>query len=612
VYHLPHETLYVLGSSGGGGQALTVSICAQVPNGAALFKQSCHTCHSENSRAPSLDSLRSKSPEAIVDALVNGAMRLQGSRLSGAERRALAQFITGRKMGGDVTGAGTGRCATRAPLPDPSKSPLWNGWGPEATNTRFQTAHQAGLTAEQVPHLELKWAFGFPDATSAWAQPSVASGRVFVGSQNGTVYSLDARTGCIYWTFSAAGGVRTAIAMGPRSGSSSFVLYFGDTKANAYALDASTGKQIWIRKVDDHPLARITGSPTLYQDRLYVPVSSYEEAQGASPDYECCTFRGSVSALDAKTGAVLWKSYTIDAQPKPRGKSSSGVTLWGPSGAAIWSALTIDAKRSLIYAATGNTYSGLAQPASDAVLAFEMETGKIQWVRQLTPNDVFLSGCRQGAANPNCPDPNGPDYDFGNAPILTRLTNGKDVIVIGQKSGVGFALDPEKQGEVLWQYRAGQGGALGGIEWGSGVDTNHAYFPVSDITRPNPGGLHAVDLMTGERVWYAPPPIPKCGSGRGCNAAQSAAITVIPGVIFSGSVDGALRAYSSKDGAIIWEFDTNREFNTLNGIPAKGASMLGPGPVVAGGMLYVNSGYGAFGGRPGNVLLAFGIPEKAR
>ncbi|HWZ42759.1 MAG TPA: PQQ-binding-like beta-propeller repeat protein [Candidatus Saccharimonadales bacterium] len=590
-------------------QALSASMCAQAPNGAALFKRSCSTCHSgeENSRAPGLDSLRPKSPEAIVDTLVNGAMRLQGSRLSGAERRALAEFITGRKMGGDVVGAGTGRCTTQAPLPDPSRSPQWNGWGPEATNTRFQPASQAGLTAEQVPHLELQWAFGFPDATSAWAQPSVASGRVFVGSQNGTVYSLNARTGCIDWTFSAAGGVRTAIAIGPQSAPGSFVLYFGDTKANAYAVDASTGKQIWGRKIDDHPLARITGSPTLYNGRLYVPVSSYEEAQGASPDYECCTFRGSVSALDAKTGAVLWKTYTIDEQPKPRGKSSSGVTLWGPSGAAIWSALTIDAKRGLVYAATGNTYSGAAQPASDAVLAFEMQTGKIQWVRQLTPNDVFLSGCRQAAANPNCPDPNGPDYDFGNAPILTRLANGRDRIVIGQKSGVGFALDPDKQGEVIWQYRAGRGGALGGIEWGSGVDADHAYFPVSDITLPNPGGLHAVDLTTGERVWYAPPPAPKCGSGRGCNAAQSAAITVIPGVVFSGSVDGALRGYSTKDGAVVWEFDTNREFKTLNGVPAKGASMLGPGPVVVGGMLYVNSGYGAFGGRAGNVLLAFGI-----
>jgi polyvinyl alcohol dehydrogenase (cytochrome) len=399
------------------------------------------------------------------------------------------------------------------------------------------------------------------------------------------------------------------MVLGSRFDASGFVVYFGDTNANVYALDASTGEKIWVRKVEDHPLARITGSPVLYEDRLYVPVSSYEEAQGANPLYGCCTFRGSLAAINVRTGTVAWKTYTIDTEPKPRGKSSAGVTLWGPSGAAIWSAPTIDARRALVYVATGNTYSEPAQPTSDAVLALEMTTGKIRWTRQVTPNDTFISGCRQGQgpANPNCPDPNGPDYDFGNPPILTSLANGHDLIVIGQKSGVGFAMDPDKQGQVLWQYRAGRGGALGGIEWGSAVDAEHAYFPVSDITRPNPGGLHAVALATGERVWFAPPPPPKCGSGRGCNSAQSAAITVIPGVVFSGSVDGVLRGYSTKDGAIVWEFDANRQFQTVNGVPAKGASMIGPGPVIAGGMLFVNSGYGAFGGRPGNVLLAFSV-----
>jgi len=588
---------------------LATTSVAQVLDGAALFQQRCSVCHSRetSSRAPSPEVLHARSPEAILDSLANGAMRVQGSSLSGAERRAIAEYVTGRKMGGDVTGATVGRCPTQTSFPGLSSDPVWNGWGQGIENTRFQDAKQAGLTAEQVPHLTLKWALGFPDATSAWSQPTVAGGRVFIGSQNGTVYSLDAKTGCIYWTFSASGGVRTALSIGPRSGESGVAVYFGDTNANAYALDAVTGKKLWIRKVEDHPLARITGSPALYKDKLYVPVSSYEESQGASPQYECCTFRGSLAAIDVKTGSVVWKTYMVSVPPKPRGKSSAGATLWGPSGVAIWSAPTVDARRGVVYVATGNNYSEPAQATSDAVLALEMTTGKIRWVQQLTPHDTFLSGCRQASGNPNCPEPNGPDYDFGNAPILAILPNGHQAIVIGQKSGVGFAMNPDKQGEVLWQYRAGQGGPLGGIEWGSAVDGEQAYFPVSDITRPNPGGLHAVKLATGERVWFTPPPPPKCGSGRGCNAAQSAAITVIPGIVFSGSVDGVLRGYSTKDGAIIWEFDTNREFHTVNDVPAKGASMLGPGPAVAGGMLFVNSGYGAFGGRPGNVLLAFGV-----
>lgn len=583
-------------------------LAADLPEGPRVFQERCRACHSgaEGARAPSLESLHSRNPEAVLQALVNGSMRVQGSRLSGAERRAVAEYVTGKKLGGDVTGSSTGRCAANPPFAFSSSEPAWTSWGNGVTNTRFQPAAAAAPDPTRLRDLKVKWAFGFPDASSAWAQPSVAGGRVFVGSQNGTIYSLDARTGCIYWTFSAAGGVRTAISIGPRN-DRRFAVYFGDTNAHAYALDAATGEKLWVRKVEDHPLSRVTGAPTLYKDRLYVPTASYEEAQGANPDYECCTFRGSLSALDARTGAMLWKTYTIAAEPKPRGKSSSGATLWGPSGAAIWSSPTIDEKRGVVYASTGNTYSEPAQPNSDAVVAFDLVTGRIKWSRQATPNDTFLSGCRAGSKNPNCPEAGGPDHDFGNAPILVKLAGGRELIVIGQKSGIGYALDPDRQGEIVWQYRAGQGGALGGMEWGSAADTTAVYFPVSDITRPQPGGLHAVSLATGERLWFTPAPPLKCAAGRGCNAAQTAAITVIPGVVFSGSNDGALRAYSTKDGAILWEYDTNREFTTVNGIGAKGASMQGPGPVVAGGMIFVNSGYGAFGGRPGNVLLAFGL-----
>jgi polyvinyl alcohol dehydrogenase (cytochrome) len=589
---------------------LTIVLAAQ-PSGDKLFAERCAVCHNDsNPRAAGLETLRAKSPEAILSVLTVGVMRVQGAKLSGVERRLVAEYITGKKMAGDATGTTKGLCASRPAFPDPAQGPAWNGWGASPANTRFQTAGAAGLTADQVPKLKLKWALGFPDATSAWASPTIAGGRIFVGSQNGTVYSLDAKTGCIYWSFSAAGGVRTAISISPRKGSrNGHAVFFGDTTANLYALDAVTGEKIWTRQLEDHPLARITGAPVLYQDRLYVPMSSYEEAQGASPDYECCTFRGSVSAVDIHTGKVIWKTYTISAIPKPRGKSSAGKTLWGPSGSAIWSAPTVDPRRKRVYAATGNTYSDPEQPSSDAVIAFDMATGKIEWMKQVTPKDVYITGCRPGSTNPNCPENGGPDHDFGNSPILTSV-GGKDIIVIGQKSGVGYAMDPDKQGEVLWQYRAGEGGALGGMEWGSAVDADNAYFPVADMGRPKPGGLHAVNLKTGERVWYSPPPPLACGQpGRGCNAAQSAAVTVIPGVVFSGSNDGAIRAYSTRDGSVLWEYNTNREFETLNGVPGKGASMHGPGPTIAGGMMFLNSGYGGFGGRPGNVLLAFGVDE---
>jgi len=579
---------------------------AQSPDGARVFQASCATCHTgaPESRAPSLDSLRTRTPQSVINSLLDGAMRPQGARLSGAERRAVAEFITGKSLDGDVSGAESGRCTTPTSLQDFAKSPQWTGWSPSTSNTRFQSAEQAGLTLADLRRLTLKWAFGFPDAFVAWSQPTVAGGRVFVGSQNGTVYSLDAKTGCIRWTFSAAGGVRTALTVAP-AGGSRLVVYFGDTAANAYALDADTGKRLWVRRVEEHPAARITGSLTFFEGRLYVPVASFEEAQGADPQYPCCTFRGSVSALDAESGEVEWKTYMIADPPQRRGTSASGTPLWGPAGAGIWSAPTVDVTRRALYVATGNAYSTPISPASDAVVAMDLATGAIRWTRQVTANDVYISNCRAG--NPNCPEALGPDHDFGSPPVLARTGN-RDVIVVAQKSGMAFAMDPEKKGEILWQYRAGQGGVLGGIEWGAAADGERAYFAVSDITTAQPGGLHAVNLATGMRTWFAAPPSPTCGSVRSCNGAQSAAVTAIAGAVFSGSNDGSLRAYSTSTGEILWEFDTNRDFTTVNAVPGKGASMIGPGAVVAGGMVYVNSGYGAFGGRPGNVLLAFG-PE---
>jgi polyvinyl alcohol dehydrogenase (cytochrome) len=579
-------------------------VAAQTPDGSAIFARNCASCHDgvEGSRAPSPDVLKRRSPEAILSALTAGGMRPQGGRLSGAERRAVAEYLSGRALGSDITGAKIGRCTESPPLSDAATAPAWRGWSPSVTNTRFQSAQQAGLTAEQVPKLSLKWAFGFPDATSAWSQPTIAAGRVFVGSQNGTVYALDARSGCIHWTFTAKSGVRTALAFGPREGAGSFAVYFGDTGANVYALDAATGRELWSRRLDDHLYARITGSPTLYQDRLFVPVSSMEETAASQQGYECCTFRGNLNAIDVKTGAVVWKTY-LTPPAQAAGKNAAGVALWGPSGVGIWSAPTIDVKRGLVYAGTGNTYSAPAQPTADAIVAFDLKSGAITWIHQLTAGDVF--GCRAGSAN--CGEKAGPDFDLGTPPMLITQSDGRDLIVAAQKSGNAFALDPDKEGAQLWQYHAGEGSIWGGIQWGAAVDGERAYFPVSDIRTPKPGGLHAVGLSSGERSWYQPPPPLKCAAGTGCSAALISAPTLIPGVLFSGSNDGALRAHSTRDGSVIWEFDTNREFETLNGVKAGGGAIQGPGPAIAGGMLYLNSGYGDHLGRPGNVLLAFEV-----
>jgi polyvinyl alcohol dehydrogenase (cytochrome) len=360
-----------------------------------------------------------------------------------------------------------------------------------------------------------------------------------------------------------------------------------------------------VRKVDDHPLVRLTGSPALYDDRLYVPTSSYEEG-GKPPGYACCTFRGAIVALDARSGEIIWKSYTIAEEPRLLRAYADGTELRGPSGGAIWSAPTIDVKRGALYVGVGNTYSGAAQPTTDAVLAFDLKTGKLRWSRQMAPSTPDVFGCTPGDVN--CGERAGPDFDFGASPVLATLASGRQLIVAGQKSGVVHALDPDRKGEPLWRYRAGGGSGLGGIQWGIAADSERVYVPVAEIYNPAPGGLHAVDLATGARVWYSPPETPVCGKpSRACSGAQFSAVSTIPGIVFSPSNDGAVRAHSTVDGRVVWTFDTNKEFPTINGLRARGGSMNGPAPIIAGGRVYVSSGYGVFGLRPGNVLLAFGV-----
>jgi polyvinyl alcohol dehydrogenase (cytochrome) len=590
--------------------ALAGPVCAQPApspsaNGATLFQDRCATCHAgTDSRIPTVAALRQRSPQAIVDALTTGVMREQGDGLSSAERRAIADYI-GTAPTAAVDPQVSAQCTTQ-PRFGVGVGGEWRSWSPEPSNARYQP--NAGLTTEQVPQLKLKWAFGFPNATSARGAPTVFGGRVFVGSQDGTVYALDARSGCTYWSFKAKAGVRSAIVIDWVTSTGLVSAYFGDERANVYALNAATGQLLWTRAVEEHRSSRVTGAPTPYQGRLYVPVSSLEEGQGNNAKYECCTFRGSLVALNASTGALVWKTFTIDNEPRPIGTNPGGATRYGPSGAAIWSSPTIDAARRLIYAATGNMYTEPQQTTSDAVIAFEMDTGKIRWTAQATAQDVFVVGCNQAGAN--CPAASGlgPDFDFGSSPMLAKRADGREMLVIGQKSGIGWAMDPDNRGTVLWQYRAGAGSALGGMEWGAAVDPEHAYFGVADGNRPSAGELHAVELTTGERAWRAMPQPVLCGErGRGCSPAILAALSVIPGAVFAASMDGGIRAYATKDGAVLWEFDTNREFPTVNGVKAAGASINGAGPVIADGMVYVNSGYGALGGRPGNVLLAFAV-----
>jgi polyvinyl alcohol dehydrogenase (cytochrome) len=276
---------------------------------------------------------------------------------------------------------------------------------------------------------------------------------------------------------------------------------------------------------------------------------------------------------------------------------------------------------------TGDNYSDPPTDTSDAILAFDAETGELVWSRQITAGDAHNLACFQGIPT-NCPKANGPDYDFGSSAVLVDLLGGKRALIGTQKSGVVTAVDPDRRGEILWQRRVGRGGKLGGVQWGAAADESKLYVAVSDVkvdsVEPGApgaqfslgnsallldnkvgGGLHALNLETGDKIWQTAHP--GCNNVPGCSPAQSAAVTAIPGIVFSGGLDGHLRAYSAEDGRIVWDVDTKTEYRTVNGVPALGGSIDGPGPVVVGGTVYVNSGYRFFGTLPGNALLAYSV-----
>jgi polyvinyl alcohol dehydrogenase (cytochrome) len=576
---------------------------APAPDGAALFTKRCANCHEANNdtRAPAPEALRQMTRSSIFAALDSGRMKWEGKFLSKAQKRAIADYLgTPESTEAQMTGF----CPRN--LDPPTNPPVWNGWGGSPRNSRFQPAEAAGLNRESLRNLKLKWAFGFPGTAATFGQPTSYQGRLYVGSEDGNVYALDAATGCLWWRFKASATVKTAISIGNK-GTTAF---FGDTNGYVYALNVSDGSVLWKTHPDAHPAARITGSPLLLDERLFVPVSSGEEGAAADPNYPCCTFRGSVAALETASGKQIWKAYTLTQEPKPTRKSAQGVQYWGPSGAAVWSTPTVDVKRHMIYVSTGNNYSGPPTASSDAVIAFDLRSGKKLWSRQFTPADLWNAGC-VAEKKDNCPPQRGDDYDFGAPPILVTLRGGHDILLLAQKSGIVYALDPDHRGSLLWKTRIGKGGPLGGIEWGGAADHRYGYFTLSDYDFDNPlagGGLFALDLRNGRQVWYAPPPKPACVGQVGCSAAQMAPPTLTPGILFAGSLDGHLRAYDTRTGLVLWDFDTVQEFHTTNGVKAHGGSLNGAGPAVVSGMVYVNTGY--TNALAGNVLLAFSSDGK--
>jgi polyvinyl alcohol dehydrogenase (cytochrome) len=534
----------------------------------------------------------------------SGVMRLQASGLSPAERDAVARYLSGAETGPLPS---AGRCAAGdvgvlAPV-------RVRDWGMSPDNARAVSSGDTSIRAETASRLQLDWVFAFPGASRARVQPTLAGDTLFTADQFGVIYALNAGTGCIRWTVSTEREIRSSLIIEADGAGAARRLYFGDYGGWVHALDVSTRSLVWSVRPEAHPQTTITGAPRLHEGRLYVPISSLEVVAAMDGKYACCTFRGALAVLDASTGSLIWKTYMIDETPVQQGVNRDGAAMFGPSGAPVWGSPTLDLRRGRIYVGTGENYSHPASDKSDSIVALDMKTGRIEWSFQALGQDVWNAACSAGA---NCPVNTGPDYDFGAPPVLVDLPSGRSLVLAGQKSGRVFALDPDRQGSLAWSAKPGRGGIMGGVHWGMTTDGSRLYAPVSDLTvypqdahLPAQSGLHALDIASGQAIWSRVLP-DTCGqTSWRCSPGLSAPATAAPGVIFGASLDGKVHAFSASDGSVLWSFDTNREFETVNGVKGAGGGIDSAGPVLAGDRLYIVSGYDRFGQKAGNLLMSF-------
>jgi polyvinyl alcohol dehydrogenase (cytochrome) len=605
------------GCGAGGDDALTGAAAAltpaepegDAPPGAEHYQTACASCHEGGvQRAPHRGMLSLMTPESILTSLEVGIMREQAAALTAEARVAVAEFVSGRRMGETIEAA-IPRCGAEVGL-DPARPPAAHSWGMQITNTRNVPPEVAALGAADVASLKPRWALRFPGANRTRSQPLLMGGLLLSGSHGGMVYALDSRSGCEVWSFRASAEVRTGIVAEPwqaGDGQAQPLVFFGDVLGNVYAVDARDGTLRWRQRADDHPNATITGTPSLHAGVVYVPVSSLEVSLAVDPYYECCTFRGSVVAYDAATGEQRWKTYTIDEPAVVQSRNSAGTNMRGPSGAVVWNSPAIDARRNQLTVGTGENMSSPATLTSDAIIAMDLDTGAINWSFQATPNDVWNVACDSPTPQ-SCPPENGPDFDFGAATLLVSLSNGQDLVIGGQKSGLVHALDPDN-GELIWQTRVGRGGIQGGIHFGMAAAGDRLYVPISDMPDgrtyddpPRPG-LHALDLKTGKPLWYSASP-DACAAREFCDPGISQAITAAAGMVFAGGMDGVLRVHDGDSGEVLLSLDTTEEYPTVTGETTRGGSFGGgAGPVVQDGLVVLSSGYGIYNHMAGNLLL---------
>ncbi len=607
--------------------------------GKRLFDRDCASCHDNpQMHAPTREALGGFSKESIVIAMEFGKMTPMAAHLNKTEKGLIAIYLAGTAP----ASAWVAEHRCNAPATDTTTRYAGN-WGLGNHNRRYVPPALTGITRDNVGSLELAWSLAFPKVTDMRSAPAIVGDNLYFGDKTGQFYAIDRHTGCVRQHREVLSGIRSAITVVEREGEDT-LLVFADSMANIYAVNATTFDVEWQTEARLYETSVITGSITHHAGRLFVPVSSYEVAVSGSPDHVCCKSHGGVIALAVANGARQWAWHgTADATLQ--GRNADGAELYGPSGVSVWSTPTVDAGRGLIYIGTGENLSHPATDTSDAIVALDMATGEQAWLFQATVADVWNAACLNDGAN--CPEDAGGDFDFGASVILAQLADGSDILLAGQKSGDVFALDPDNAGALLWQRRvsnAAVGPDLhrtttnGGIHWGMSVSGQRLLVSASDPERIRPGydprpGIHALHLADGAVAWFQ-------GVERGCHipdenkpliglqnmragkvidlATQyacsfyfglSAALTSTDELVFSGSLDGRMRAWDIASGELLWQAETARPFTGVNGVTGHGGAIDVSGQVLAGDWLYVQSGYSMFGQLPGNVLLAYRVKE---
>jgi len=583
--------------------------------GASLYQKHCASCHlGQVYKAPHQSWLEMMPQGALYRTMSEGIMAPQAAKLSNKQRIAIIEYLTSRHFKSPATGPELTYCDAGG-----AGFTSWNedeitGWGRDTS--RFVPGDVAGMDSDDLPNLELKWSFGYPGAMRARSQPVVAMGAVYTGSQDGTVYALDLETGCVRWAFAASAEVRTGIVLG-QHGSDRPLAFFGDIIANLYAVDARSGQLVWKIKADDHPSATLTGTPAFHDGVLYTPVSSLEVIAAADPSYPCCTFRGKVIAVDGSSGTLRWVAPTLPQVPRKHGVTSAGTAILSPSGAPVWSSPTLDPENNRMFFGSGENYSTPADGNSDAIFAVRMDTGERLWVRQVFAGDAWNVACMMSVTHPNCPPEQGPDYDQGSSPLLIKGMDGGDLIIAGHKDGNIVAYDAETGADRKWVTKVGRGSIQGGVHFGMAAEGARIYAPINDMNDTRNGdyldpelarpGVHALNADDGSVLWsHLQENL--CGNERPlCDPGVSAPLTALPDAVIAGHLDGHIRAYHGATGALLWDYDTARQFSTINGVPASGGGISGAGATVSNGHLVINSGYGLYFHEPGNALLVFAV-----